>query len=378
MNVTKQNSIIKTMVELIDQKRSTPGENGQLTVSHYYSEDRLNQEIESLFNQQPILAAHASQLAEPGSYITLQIGHRPVIINRDRHGKLNAFINACRHRGAKLIDKPCGKAKVFKCPYHAWAYQDNGELIYVPNQDVFEGLDKSQHSLKKLNVIERAGFIWLLHSDKKTDISKFLQEIDNELIEFGLENHVVRVSDIQTPNCNWKLIMDAFSEGYHLKSLHKHSVEPYFQEHGVYFEKRGVHSLSVGARNEILQAHKTPEKDWNFRAWTTAFYNIFPNTILVFHPDWISRITVFPNGPSRSTVYHDMLIARNEDLEAPYWDKTFDLINKQVFAAEDIAVCESIQSTIRSNTDTHWPIGELETPVKWFHHACEEAIQSNR
>ncbi|MCZ6831687.1 MAG: hypothetical protein O7F73_19255, partial [Gammaproteobacteria bacterium] len=173
---------------------------------------------------------------------------------------------------------------------------------------------------------------------------------------------------------NWKLVIDAFSEGYHLKSLHKDSVEPFFEDHGAVFEKMGLHSRSVGARQEILNAKTLAESEWDFRAWTTPFYTLFPNTVLVFHPDWVSRITVFPDGTDRSVVYHDMLVPQDADLEATYWDKTFALINQQVFAAEDISVCENIQSAARSGADTQWITGGLETPVLWFHQACRAAM----
>lgn len=201
-----------------------------------------------------------------------------------------------------------------------------------------------------------------------------LAGIEDDLEQFGVPNHVVRVSAIQRPACNWKLVIDAFSEGYHLKSLHKDSVEPFFETHGALFEKMGRHSRSVGARKDIQLARELPAEQWDFRAWTTPFYTLFPNTVLVFHPDWVSRITAFPNGTDNCVVYHDMLVPGDADLEASYWDKTFSLINERVFAAEDIAACESIQSSARAGADTQWITGGLETPVLWFHQACRDAI----
>jgi phenylpropionate dioxygenase-like ring-hydroxylating dioxygenase large terminal subunit len=77
--------------------------------------------------------------------------------------------------------------------------------------------------------------------------------------------------------------------------------------------------------------------------------------------DRLSRITVFPDGTDRCTVHHDLLVPADTDLDASYWDKTFALINERVFAAEDIAVCESIQSAARSRADRKvgrppWPL----------------------
>jgi Rieske 2Fe-2S family protein len=364
---------LKRMLELIDQQTSHLGESGTIRVSDYTSPDHLAKELESLFSDYPILVAHASSLAEPGSFITLDIGPRPVLVNRDRDGKLRAFINACRHRGAKLTEQPCGTARAFKCPYHAWSYLDDGSLKFVPKNEAFPDLNMDDHGLVELHTAQLGGFIWLVPGGGNIDTDSMLAGIDQDLEHFGIPDHVVRVSDIQRPACNWKLVIDAFSEGYHLKSLHKDSVEPFFENHGSVFEKMGAHSRSVGARSEISRARTTPEANWDFRAWTTPFYTLFPNTVLVFHPDWVSRITVFPDGVDNAVVYHDMLVPKDADLEAAYWDKTFALINQQVFAAEDIAVCENIQSTARSGADSHWLTGGLETPVLWFHEACRAA-----
>lgn len=371
---------IKKMLSLLDEERSHLGENGHLEVSHYTSETRLNDEIKQLFKNYPIMAGHASQLKDKASFITLDIADTAVLVNRDRDGKLRAFINSCRHRGAKLTNEACGQARAFKCPYHAWSYLDDGSLKFVPQEESFPSLEKKRLGLIQLKVAEHAGFIWVLpetsqeNGDQTIDMENYLSGVDNDLVEFGLENHVLRVSDIQHPKCNWKLVIDAFSEGYHLKTLHKNSVEPFFHDNGVVFDQMGLHSRSIGSRKEIDKARTLAEKDWDFRALTTPFYTLFPNTVLVFHPDWVSRITVFPNGPDNCKVYHDMLVPDDADLSSSYWDKTFALINEQVFAAEDIAICENIQKNARSGADTQWITGGLETPVLWFHKACEDAI----
>jgi len=128
-------------------------------------------------------------------------------------------------------------------------------------------------------------------------------ELIEDLDHFGLPDHVVRVSDVQRRATNWKLIMDAFSEGYHVKALHQDSVRPFFLDDGTVFDQLGNHSRTLGARREIVAARETDPGSWDFRAWTTPFYTLFPNNILVFHPDWISRITVFPDGTDHTIVH---------------------------------------------------------------------------
>jgi Rieske 2Fe-2S family protein len=378
MKQALRTTIIKQLLEQIDRQFPLMDECGELQVSHYTSAAHLSMELDTLFSNYPILVSHASVLAEPGSFITVDVGRTPLLVNRDRDGVLRAFLNSCRHRGARLKEAPCGQARAFKCPYHAWSYMDDGTLKFVPNAEAFPDLDMAERSLVRLQVAEVAGFIWVVPNGGAIDKEAILGEVEQDLVGFGLPEHVLRVSDIQRPACNWKLIIDAFSEGYHVKSLHKDSIEPFFVDNGTLFEKLGVHSRSVGARKEILNAKTLPESAWDFRAWTTPFYTLFPNTVLVFHPDWVSRITVFPDGADRSVVHHDMLVPADADLGAKYWDKTFELINQQVFAAEDIAVCENIQSAARAGADSQWLTGGMETPVLWFHRACQDAMGLNK
>lgn len=286
---------------------------------------------------------------------------------------LRAFINACRHRGARLTREAAGRARAFVCPYHGWTYQDHGELKVVPRREAFPTLDMGKCGLVARPIAERGGFIWVVPGDEDVDIDAWLGGITADFDAFDLAGHLVHKSATQGPQANWKLIMDAFSEGYHLKTLHRDSVRPFFLEHGAIFDRLGPHARSIGARKGILAAEDTPEQDWDFRAWTTPFYNLFPNAIFVFHPDWVSLITLFPEGTARAIAHHQMLRPANSDKPDAYWDRSFSLINDQVFAAEDLAICEEIQATARSGADQSWRLGGMEAPVGWFHENCARA-----
>jgi phenylpropionate dioxygenase-like ring-hydroxylating dioxygenase large terminal subunit len=147
--------------------------------------------------------AHASQLAEPGSFVTL----------------------------------------------------DAGSLKFVPDQQAFPDLDISQRGLVELSVVEQAGFVWVVPGGTPPQ-DNFLGELEQDLVEFGLPDHVVRVSDVQRPACNWKLVIDVFSEGYHVKSLHGDSLDSFLKDHGTLFERIGRPSRSVGARKGIEKARE--------------------------------------------------------------------------------------------------------------------------
>jgi len=107
-------ALIEKMLGLLDQKTSHMDESGTLEVAHYLSQQHLEAELNTLFKDFPILVAHSSQLKEAGSFITMDVGHTPLLINRDRHGVLHAFLNSCRHRGARVVTEACGQARAFR------------------------------------------------------------------------------------------------------------------------------------------------------------------------------------------------------------------------------------------------------------------------
>jgi hypothetical protein len=96
----------------------------------------------------------------------------------------------------------------------------------------------------------------------------------------------------------------------------------------------------------------------------------------VFHPDWVSHISVCPDGTDHLVYTHHMLIpaAPTSDAERAHWDRTFQLIEERVFQAEDLSIAESIQATLRSGADDHFRIGRLEYPIQHFHDAIERAL----
>jgi phenylpropionate dioxygenase-like ring-hydroxylating dioxygenase large terminal subunit len=110
---------------------------GQRTLPResFISEDVFRAERERIFARSWLLAGHASQLAEPGSYFLFALDNESVIVLRDGlDGEIRAFHNHCRHRGSRLCQAPAGTlGKAIQCPYHAWTYGLDGALRAAPN-----------------------------------------------------------------------------------------------------------------------------------------------------------------------------------------------------------------------------------------------------
>ena len=175
-------------------------------------------------------------------------------------------------------------------------------------------------------------------------------------------------------HANWKLVMDAFAEGYHLKSLHRESLARFFLEQTI-LDDCAPHVRQVGARKSLLD-RDAGSKPPSVRRDTTVFYNVFPNAVLVFHPHWVSQMSLFPKGVDHVRVVHRMLAREvpTDDEARERLERSFEHIHGQVFEKEDLAIAESIQSTLASGANDELTLGGMEEGMRLFHAARDRAL----
>jgi phenylpropionate dioxygenase-like ring-hydroxylating dioxygenase large terminal subunit len=351
----------------------------------YTSAARLEDELRVLFRTMPLAVGRASDLPEPGAFFTHDAAGVPILVTRDGGGHVHAMLNVCRHRGTRLVCEASGSAKSFVCQYHAWTYDLCGRLGHVPMARCFPSLaeERDESALAPLPCEVRHGFVWVVPSRTRMrrrpgepapiDAAAWLGDFDEDLAAFGLESHVVFARSTQVRAANWKLVMDAFLEGYHVKSLHQRTLARFFGD-AVVVDASGPHVRSVGARRSLGELAGAGEDA--LRAHTTVFYTLFPNSVLVFHPELVSHLALFPRGQAGVEFVHTMLAPREpaSDGERAGWQKTWGLIDGQVFAKEDLAIAESIQSVLHADANATFRIGSLEHPIRMFHDAIDRAI----
>ena len=354
------------------------GAQGSIPASHYFSDERLWQERETLFRRYPLVLGHVSELP-PGSARAVNAAGQPVLLTCDGEGVARAFLNVCRHRGMRLLDENgvCEK-KSIACPYHGWTYALDGRLKHFLHPEAFPGLKPEQHRLVELPCAVHHGLIWAMPTPGPgLDMGAYLGAINEELSWFLGDSVLFRRVDTLHA-ANWKLIIDAFLDGYHIRVLHRDTIYPFFVDALAVSESVPPHIRSAAARRKISEAVALPPEQWDLREHCTFTHFVFPNTVLIFHPDYASVISVFPTGTDELRWVHQMLVPaeQNTVTRRPHWEKTFQLIEQTVFQREDLFAAEGIQAGLRSGANSELLVGRLEHPIAAFHDAIEKAIDA--
>ncbi|MFL6724723.1 MAG: aromatic ring-hydroxylating oxygenase subunit alpha [Sphingomicrobium sp.] len=345
-----------------------------LSASVYTDPDRFEAEQRKIFDHVPHLLAPAGLLPETRQAVAHDGYGTPLILTRDDDGKAHVFANVCRHRGTRLIDsqEPV-PAKRIVCPYHAWAYKPDGELTGMPRADCFPDFDKSCHGLREFRSIEAGGLIWWSRDDA-ADFSD-AEALGPDLEAFGLGELYLYKRRTHDVAANWKLIIDAFLESYHVQRLHAQTIATFFADGITTADTIGRHQRAAVGREAYLA--EIDREDWNqLRKAVTYTYQLFPASVIIVSPDYINLLVCMPQSVGRTLVEDFMLIpeepATNE--AAAHWQKSWELLDGGTFGAEDFHAAALCHKGLASGEIDEVVLGKLEHGIADFHRKIEAAL----
>jgi phenylpropionate dioxygenase-like ring-hydroxylating dioxygenase large terminal subunit len=359
-----------------DSEPSLGERDGTVPVAHYLDPARLLRERERLFRGLPIPLAASAELAEPGRTLVRELDGCSLLLVRAADGTARGFKNACRHRGTRLLQSDC-QAKAYVCPYHGWTYGLDGALRHVPHERAFPQLVLADHGLVPVRVEERHGLLWVALSAEAPAVTAHLGELDDELPALGLASHTV-VQRVQTEQRgNWKMLMEAFLEGYHIRTLHRNTIYRFFLDARGMAERVGTHVRHASARRAAAEVTGDPADCGRpLRELATYAYVLFPCTVLIFHPDWVSHIVVQPLAPDRFLWSHTQLVPEQpvSDEARAHFARSFDLIEGNVFQKEDLMVIAEMQAGLNTGANEVLTFGRLETWALWLHDGIRQHL----
>lgn len=234
MKATVEQSLYAGMKSEQEREGPPPGfpELPMIPGGRYTDPAFLALEERYLWKRSWLYALHVDELPRPGSYRLWRKTGSPIILVRDKSGEIRAFYNTCRHRGAPLVEKDSGETKGFFCRYHGWSYDLGGRLLAVREKRDFPNMDTSCFGLNTVRC-ERFGNLVFINEDANAPpLLEALAPIPAHLenLQFDSIRHIASSSfEIA---CNVKILLDAFLETYHLKSIHPQTVDRFLDSRG--------------------------------------------------------------------------------------------------------------------------------------------------
>lgn len=390
------------LLKLINKQK----DNFPLDQSFYVNSDIYNIDLETFFYNQWIFVGHESQIKNTGDYFLFEIGNESIIIIKGKNSKINCFYNVCRHRGSHICLEKEGKAKKLVCPYHAWAYDLEGNLISARMME--EEFNKNDWSLNKCNSIVYEGLIFINFSDNPDDFIEFINPVKRFIELHGLKRSKVAFKKTYPTNGNWKLTLDNFHECYHClpahpEYCHVHSKD-YIQAYGagnntgpesIEFSKQlkewniktkklgyltGEYS-DINFSNFFRSAERTPftgdrlseTKDGKPGSILMGKFKVFdggyttvgtsPFNSLIMSNDFATTFTFLPRGPMKTDVEIMWLVNEEAQEGKDYnldnltwmWDKT---------TLADKKIIENNQMGVLSKKYVPGPLSKMEIGLK--------------
>ena len=375
MQHADQIAMIHRLFKHIDQKTTTclPTVH-QNSVNNYICPERLTREIGELFRKGPVFLGLSGRIPEPGGFATEDVAGVPVLYCRDMDGKARAYLNICRHRGARLVEG-CGHARRFTCPYHAWTYRLDGGLQTVPSGKDFPEIVKGGNGLHEISCVEEHGLIFV-QIDGTIDRNALWGGLDRDFASYGFGSfHHYRSLTIRR-QMNWKLCPETFMEGYHLQYLHRDSVGPIFFSNLMAFDAFGHNSRLTLPRRRILELRERPESDWRLIPETAMIYNIFPNVTFVIQAGHVEMWRAYPDGgPDRCRVEVSVFTPEPvvDEKARTYYERNIDLAISTV-DGEDFPLSEGIQVGHMAAMQDHVTYGRNEPALTHYSQSLDAAL----
>lgn len=341
----------------------------------YNDADALAAERGRIFLKSWQIICHSSDLPEPGDWQSLLIMGESIIAVRGNDGVVRAFSNACRHRGARILDGHSGCTKKFVCPYHAWVYELDGGLSGVPMRSDYPALDAQKHSLVEYPVEIWRGFVFAAVERPPVSVAEMMAPHEAEIAPYRLEDMraIGRVT-IRPRPANWKNISDNYSDGLHIPVAHP-GLKRLFgaKNYGVatddWVDRLGGPLVAAADESPSERAYRQllPPVDYlphdRQRVW--FYYKLWPNTAFDIYPDQMDFMQFLPVSPTETMIRESAYAVpddRREMRAARYLNWR---INRQV-SFEDSSLVERVQAGMASASFGQGPLGKSEICLRQF------------
>ena len=374
-----------SIFEDLAEHAALPFERGRmLPLEVYRSVEILSSERQNIFATGWVCVGRTADAPNKGDYFTAELpsietapagteasdGHRSVIVMRGDSGELAAFNNVCIHRGAELL-QGCGTQARITCPYHAWVYRLDGQLIGGPYMGQTADFDPTDHHLVGLTLEVWEGFIYVNQDADAEQLGPRLAGLTEVVAPFEMAGYVPVHQQVDVWATNWKLLVENFMDAYHIFKVHKGT-----------FAKNGDNTLDTTmfpgtddwahhrvvqvAGSDICHADNTSLVGEDRKAIILAA--VFPCHVMQLQGDWLWHLQITPLGTTHCRIRWDVsvapeLLAAQADVKSYIADvlALLDAVN-----AEDQTIVEGLRRSADGPQFPRGPLSYLERNVYDF------------
>jgi Rieske 2Fe-2S family protein len=378
---------------LVTSKDKAAGYNGLteltegLPAEAYFEPRHFERELQRIWYRNWIYVCRSSELAARRAFRTFELGDQRVLLVRDDNGSLKGFHNTCRHRGAVLCRETKGtlKSPALVCPYHAWTYNLDGDLLRTSSKAHAQGFDVADYPLYKVKVREWRGFVFLALGDDPPTFDHVFDTPFNRLDAWPLADLVLAHTFEKPVNSNWKIFWENYNECLHCPSVHpklsslvpiygrgllEERDDPRWSDHQAECDPKYKGGLREGAatwsNDGRLTGTEFPGLSAEDRKLGAVYVTGLPSMFIVGHVDYVRVVRLLPLGPERSQLRVEYLFSPDTLASAD-----FDMSNVVDFTnlvmTEDADVCELNQQGLHAGPHVRGVVMPEEYVIRQFH-----------
>lgn len=333
-------------------------------VEHYRTPERLHAEVHDVLRRRFVALCPSAALPKPGSYVARTVAGVPLVAVRGRDGVARVFRNSCRHRGT-AVASGSGCATSFVCPFHGWVYGTDGALRHVPDAYGFPGLDTGSRWLVGVRVVERAGLVFAAQEDPyagEEDLTDLPDVVGADYVLFNQSELLV--------DANWKVLLEGFLEGYHIKATHRETFFPFGYDNVNVIETLGRHSRVTFPFRRIEKLRDVPPPQRRLDGLITVVYHLFPNVIVAQLSHHTSLVVLEPETTERTRMVTYQLglpsAAESVARDAKFVDQG---------QVEDREMALTVQRGLAAGANEVLEFGLFEGAITHFHRQLAELLK---
>ncbi len=353
-----------------------------LPAEYYLSPEIFEIEKEKIFYKTWQYVAHESMLPDSGDYICLDLCDESIFVIRSSDNKLRAFFNICRHRAHQLLQGYGNVRKLIVCPYHAWSYNDQGNLIKARFSEDREEFDKTEYCLREVNLETLCGCIFINLDDNCQSLQSIAVGLEQDM-----RHHLPYIGEIihcgddmlgsTFLQAGWKVVVDNFVECYHCRSAHRAfasliNMDTYQIEIFDYWSRQYGPDIRIDNSAYELYSDYGYQHSIFWYLWPNTTFNVLPGS------DELHVFSVKPIDATSST-FGGHSFSTDGKLYQPRADYAADTL-----AQEDIHLCESVQRGLKSMSYNQGAFmvspnmrGESEYALHHFQRLVQKALNSS-